>query len=76
MVDATIQHELCTMLGLLPVAQQHQVLEFARALATSRIQGVPGANLLRFVGMIGESDLDEMSRAIEDGCERIDADEW
>ena len=75
MVDATIQHELSTCLGKLPVEQQRQVLEFARTLATP-LQGVRGSNLLRFAGTIDQSDLEAMSQAIKDGCERIDADEW
>ncbi len=76
MVDATIEQELSTCLGRLPVEQQRQVLEFARTLATPPLQGVRGSTLLQFAGTIDESDLAAMSQAIEDGCERIDADEW
>ena len=76
MVDATIEAELSTCLGRLPVEKQQQVLEFARTLATPHLQGVRGSELLRFAGTIDESDLDAMSHAIQDGCERIDADEW
>lgn len=76
MVDATIERELSTCLGRLPVEQQRQVLEFARTLAMPPLQGVRGSTLLQFAGTIDESDLDAMSQAIEDGCERIDADEW
>ena len=76
MVDATIERELSTCLGRLPVERQRQVLEFARTLATPPLQGVRGSTLLQFAGTIDESDLEAMSRAIEDGCERIDADEW
>lgn len=76
MVDTTIETELSTCLGQLPVHKQPQVLEFARTLATSPFQGVPGAELLRFAGTIDKTDLDAMSQAIKSGCERIDADEW
>lgn len=76
MVDTTIETELSTCLGKLPVDKQLQVLEFARTLATTPVQGVRGADLLRFAGTIDKSDLDIMSQAIADGCERIDADEW
>ncbi|MFO7905793.1 MAG: hypothetical protein ACQESR_25245 [Planctomycetota bacterium] len=76
MVDATIEHELATCLRRLPVEQQRQVLEFARTLAKPSVQGVRGSNLLQFAGTIDESDLEAMSQAIKDGCERIDADEW
>jgi hypothetical protein len=75
MVDASIEHELSTCLGRLPVEKQRQVLEFAWTLATP-LQGVCGSNLLQFAGTIDKSDLESMSQAIKDGCERIDADEW
>jgi len=32
--------------------QQRQVLQFARALATVKVRGVPGQNLLHFAGTI------------------------
>ena len=76
MVDATIEHELTTCLRRLPVAQQRQVLEFARTLATPPVQGVRGSDLLQFAGTIDEPDLEAMSQAIKDECERIDAGEW
>lgn len=76
MVDATIGREISECLGKLPVEQQRRVLDFARTLATTPIRGVPGSSLLKFAGRIGDSDLDAMSRAIDEGCERIDADEW
>jgi hypothetical protein len=76
MVDATIEHELSTCLRRLSVEQQRQVLEFARTLTTPPLQGVRGSNLLQFAGTIDESDLEAMSQAIKDGCERVDTDEW
>ena len=76
MVDATIGHELTNCLGQLPVEQQRQVLEFARTLTAPPVQGVRGSDLLKFAGTIDASDLDAMSQAIKNGCERIDADEW
>jgi hypothetical protein len=38
--------------------------------------GVPGASLLRFAGTISIEDLDAMTQAIEQGCERTDFNEW
>jgi len=76
MVDAAIEQELSTCLGRLPVERQREVLEFARTLATPPIQGGRGSSLLKFAGTIDESDLEAMSQAIQNGCERIDADEW
>lgn len=76
MVDATFEHELSTCLRQLPVEQQRQVLQFARALAAPALRGVRGSDLLQFAGTIDESDLEAISQAIRDGCERIDASEW
>jgi hypothetical protein len=76
MVDAAIQHEISACLGKLPLEKQRQVLAFAKTLTTPLPQGVRGSTLLRFAGAIDPRDLDAMSQAIEDGCERIDADEW
>jgi hypothetical protein len=76
MVDTTIEIELSTCMGRLPVNKQREVLDFARTLAASPLQGVRGADLLRFAGTIDKSDVDAMSQAIKDGCEGIDADEW
>ena len=76
MVDATLEIKISDCLGKLPVEKQRQVLEVARTLATSPLQGVRGSDLLQFAGTIDESDLGAMSQAIKDGCERIDADEW
>lgn len=76
MVDAIIEKELSICLEQLPVEQQRQVLKFAQTLATPPLQGVQGANLLQFAGAIGDSDLEAMSQAIENGCEKVDVDEW
>ena len=52
------------------------MLEFTRALAVSTPHGVPGRQLLRFAGAISLDDVQLMREAIEQGCERVDADEW
>jgi len=59
------------LLGSLTVEQQQQVLGFVRALAATRVRGVPGQTLLRFAGAIDASDLTTMAQAIEEGCEHI-----
>jgi hypothetical protein len=76
MVDATIEKELSSCLGQLPVEKQLQVLDFAKTLALPTIKGVQGKTLLRFAGSIDATDLEAMSQAIADDCERVDADEW
>lgn len=39
-------------------------------------QGVPGRDLLRFAGTIDVESAREIEEAIEDGCARIDPEEW
>jgi hypothetical protein len=63
-------------LKTLPYESQWRVFEFARALAVSAPRGVPGRQLLPFAGAIPADDLQLMRQAIEEGCERIDANEW
>lgn len=78
-LDPMIHNELLSYVGQLGSDDQARVLDFARALAESpkpkRI-GVPGKELLRFAGTIPHEDLEEMKRAIEEGCEQIDHYEW
>lgn len=76
MIEVTIERELSACLSRMSTTQQRRVLEFAQALASPARHGVRGADLLRFVGAIDDADLEAMSQAIEDGCERVDADEW
>jgi hypothetical protein len=56
--------------------QQHRVLEFARALSTAAPRGVPGKELLSFAGAIAPDDLRRMEQAIQEGCEKVNPDEW
>ena len=60
----------------MPQHLQWQVLEFVRALVKAEVRGTPGQQLLRFAGSIPANDLQLMSEAIEQDCERIDINEW
>lgn len=76
MAPSSLAREVVTQLERLPLEQQRQVLDFARALAEAKPRGVPGSALLQFAGAIPLDDLAAMARAIEGDCERIDPDEW
>jgi hypothetical protein len=76
MINPTFEKELHDQLGQLPSEQQRRVLEFARALAKSKISGIPGKNLLRFAGSIDSEDLKVIEQAIAEGCEKVNLDEW
>lgn len=76
MIAKSLEKELLDEIGRLNKSKQRQVLDYARALASGTPPGESGARLLSIVGAIPPEDLNEMSRAIEEGCERIDADGW
>lgn len=77
MVSSVLEKALYQQLDDLPPRQQRQVLEFARALATSQkasqIRGVSGQQLLRFAGTIEADDLKLMAQAIQDDCEKVES---
>ena len=75
MTTRAVTAKIVDELGDLPLEQQREVLAFARALK-AQPEGVKGSSLLNFAGYISPSDLAQMQEAIEEGCERIDIDEW
>ncbi len=75
-METPVVEEVVEQLKTLPQELQRRVLEFTRALAQSTPRGIPGHQLLRFAGTIPQDELRLMSRAIEQGCERVDANEW
>ena len=76
MPNPSIEKEIITQLGRLPLEKQQQVLHFVRALSITKPLGVPGKDLLRFAGTIEPSDLQVMAQVIEDDCEKVNLDEW
>ncbi len=71
MKSATVEKDIHEQLGRLAIEQKRQVFEFARSLATARIHGVPGKDLLHFVGAIDHEDLMTIEKTIKEGCERV-----
>lgn len=76
MTNTTVEKHLREQLRHLPIEQQRQVLEFARALVKARVHGVPGKDLLRFAGTIDSEDLITIEQTINEGCEKVSPDEW
>lgn len=73
-ISEELRDQILHQLDNLPEDRQRRVLEFARELVPHA--GNAGTVLLRFSGAIGADDLREISAAIEEGCEKIDPDEW
>jgi hypothetical protein len=75
-MNDALEDQILEQVNVLPLEERRRVLEFARALATSTPAGVPGKELLRFAAMFEADDARKMAAAIEDGCERVEPDEW
>ncbi len=63
----------------MPEDVQQRVLNFVEAMSErhSAIQKErSGTRLLQFIGVFDKVSLQQMEEAIEDGCERIDWNEW
>lgn len=76
MATLAIKNELIYQVNRLPVDMQFQVLQFARALEISSHAQNTGKSLLSFAACIPQNDLDAMTKAIQEGCEKVDANEW
>ncbi|MDK2412202.1 hypothetical protein QHH11_12075 [Aphanizomenon sp. PH219] len=74
-MTTSISDQIIQQLNIIPQDLQYQVLEFARNLTKSKIKGVPGKELLKFAGSIPKEDLQLMSEAIKQDCEKVDFDE-
>ncbi len=73
-MSATLRDQIIEQVDRLDDPQRLEVLNFARRLAAP--VGTPGQTLLRFAGSIPPADLEVMSQAIEDGCEKVDPNGW
>jgi hypothetical protein len=73
MTTESIKDNLIAQIDRLPHDLQLRVLDFVKALTP---KGVEGKSLLRFEGAIPADDLQLMSKAIEEGCEKVDISEW
>lgn len=72
-MDTSIKDNLIAQVENLPSDLQRCVLDFAKSLLP---KGVEGKSLLRFEGAIPADDLQLMSKAIEEGCEKVDISGW
>ena len=73
MANTSLKDNLIDQIEKLPYDLQIRVLDFAKSLIP---KGVEGKSLLPFAGVISEDDLQRMSDAIEENCEKVDIREW
>jgi hypothetical protein len=76
MVNPTIKEQILSDLDQLSPEQQARAADFVHGLASRTPKGIPGKDLRRFAGILDPESAREMIEAIEEGCERVDLDEW
>jgi hypothetical protein len=73
-MSKTLKDEIIEQVTRLETPQQRKVLDFARGLGTP--VGTSGRELLRFAGSIDPADLAAISKAIQEGCEKVEPNGW
>ena len=76
MENSTTIQEIVDRLDKLNPSQQKQILNYVLSFLGEPIRGTPGKELLKFVGLFPPEDLEQIKRAIEEDCGKIDASEW
>mgnify|MGYP000947725973 CR=1 FL=1 len=76
MAGPSFEQEISSHLHKLTPEQQMRVLAFVRTLSEEKPSGVPGSDLLKFAGAIDLEDLQEMEKAITEGCEQVNLNDW
>ena len=71
-----VAQEIARRLEGLPPEARERVLRFVASVADSAPAGEKGANLRQFAFSIDTVSAGQMSRAIEEECEHIDAGDW
>jgi hypothetical protein len=71
-----IKERILNDLERLTPEQQKHAAELVHGLVFPLPSGTPGSDLLRFAGTLNDEATRQMTKAIEEGCERVDLDEW
>ncbi len=76
MTKTLTTNNIAEQIDKLPENMKFKVSDFVNSLIIGKPKGVEGKNLLKFEGAISEKDIELMSKAIKDGCEKVDDNEW
>jgi hypothetical protein len=71
-----VRLEIAKRVEKLPPEIQEQVLRFVASLEGAALAGESGAALRPFAFTLDAMSAQQMTRAIEEECERVDAGEW
>ncbi len=71
-----VRDEIAAQIDKLPAELQVQVLHFLASLAPSAPKGETGSAFRAISGSLDPLSANEIARAIEEGCEQVNAGEW
>jgi hypothetical protein len=71
-----VKSQIVSQLESLSPELQEQVLQYVNSLTCSSRTGERGADLRQFAGSLDSVSANEIKRAIDNECERIDATGW
>jgi len=75
-VQPAIQEQILNDLNRLSPEQQERAAELVHGLVSSLPKGASIEDLMKVAGILDDESAREMREAIEEGCERVDLDEW
>ena len=76
MIHSEIKKMIIDDLKNLSFEMQKRVQEFTHALLVSQSKGTPGKELVKFSGIIDDEDAEKIREAVDEGCEKVDFNEW
>jgi len=71
-MNRSVKDQIIEQVERLDDSRRRQVLDFTRRLGA--FATVPGRDLMRFAGSIAPPDLLAITRAIQEGCEKVESD--
>ena len=71
-MNRSVKDQIIEQVERLDDSRRRQVLDFTRRLGA--FATVPGRDLMRFAGSIAPPDLLAITRAIQEGCEKVEPD--
>ncbi len=73
-MNRSVKDQIIEQVERLDDSGRRQVLDFTRRLAA--VSPAPGLDLMRFAGSIPPPDLLAITKAIQEGCEKVEPNAW
>jgi hypothetical protein len=75
-LEPEIKEQILDDLDRLSPEEQKRAAEFVHRLVSPVPRGATGEDLRKLAGTLDDESARQMREAIEEGCERVDPDEW